>query len=72
MFSLDSEKNFPLTLASCLFENISLQAINCKKPASQKIPKVNLLSSLAFTIYSGDIFRFISSVFSLCIESSIQ
>ena len=48
----------------------TVQTFNCKR--SQKIPKVRLLSSFASQNTLATFFRFISSVFSLCIESSIQ
>ena len=66
------KKDYPLTLASCFFKKIStLQAFNCKK-SSQNISKVRLLSSFASQNTLRHFFRFISSVFSLCIGSSIQ
>ena len=65
-------KNHLLTLATCFFEISSLQAFNCKKSVLQKIPKVRLLSSFASQNILATFFRFILSVLSLCIESSIQ
>ena len=49
----------------------TLQALNCKKFVSRKIQKVHLLSSFTSQNTLATFFRFISSVFSLCIETRL-
>ena len=72
MFSLDSEEKFPLTLASWFFLICTFEVFNCRNYVSQKIPKVRLLSSFTSQNTFATFFRFISLVFSLCIEKGIQ
>ena len=60
-----------LKLTSWFYEKYSIQTFNCKS-VSQKVLKLDLLSSFASQNILVTSFRFVSSVFSLCIESSIQ
>ena len=65
------KKNYLLTFSKFFLKTPTLQAFNCKKSVSLKISKVRLLSSFSSQNTLATFFRFISSVFSLCTESSI-
>ena len=49
------KKDYLLTLVSCFLKISTLQAFNCKKSSSQKIPGTSSLF-ICFTKYIGDIF----------------
>ena len=69
------KKGYSLTLASCFFfvENIlHFKRLTVKSLYHKRYQKVRLLSSFTLQNTMVTLFRIISSVFSLCIESSIQ